>query len=170
MRLGKDGILYYKFWLPQNVGPYNPKYHTILKDYGMVDTEDDNACDALEIQFVQDFPPKTGLEAEGWLLPDGKFFPCLPAEHDSMANYIYKYVYRKVPYDYEEVSFIKHVENLGWIRITRNFAATPEDKMPTNEQIETLYDLYILSDSEKFRRYLKYDFERWNEIRLGKIL
>ena len=97
MAQSPSGILYYGR-APQNVGKYDPKYHEIVKEYGTLDEDDDEGWEAVEVQFAHDNPPRVGVcDSPGWLAPDGTFYPCQSWEHDSMAWFLYRYVYDKNP-------------------------------------------------------------------------
>lgn len=158
MTVGSDGCLHYGF-LPQNIGEYNPRYHKIVKEYGYIDSDDEQAWEDLQLRFVRDNPPDTGIGDNGWLLPDGTMYTCGPYEHDSIVSYIYRYVHGYIPDEYPEVSFVSHVEQSGWIRIRKRFVSIIKD--PTREQVEVLFELYARSEDSDFRRHLKWELEEY---------
>lgn len=153
MTVHNDNLHYETF--VQNVGSYDPKYHTIVKDYDIVDVEDYDNWDKLLVQFTRDFPPRCGVRDEcGWLAPDGKFYPCKSWEHDSMADYLYRFVYGKV-----ESGILTKFDKLGWIRVYEQLCAWHNRIEPTQSQIDTMYELYLIAKDAKKKQSLKWDLE-----------
>ena len=153
----QGGLLRYMGYM-QNVGPYDPEYHTIVHDYGYIENTYEE-LGRVELEHINNFPPKEGIAAGGgWLLPDGSFYACAYSEHDSIAKFIYKYLYQKHP-DCPNVSFIAYVENLGWIRVTRTYILYQDGYRATKKQIDTLFELVMLSDNERFKKRAKEGIE-----------
>lgn len=158
----KNGTLYYAR-LPQNVGKYNPAYHTIVKEYGMIDMDDDGAWEKLEVQFAHDYPPEIGRPFAatetgdpawtGWIAPDGTFYPCRSWSHDSTAWTIFLYVYNKWP----RSTSTRELEERGWIRVYTEFAT--EYGKATQPQLDMLYDIYQVTTNERMKRTLRLRLE-----------
>ena len=155
MMLDDDGVLYYAGRF-QNIGFYNSKYHTVVKDYGVIDFDDYDKLDKLEIKLCREYPPNEGIEEllTGWILPGGRFFSCRSFEHDSMAFYIYKYVYGKWL-----GGGIRQIENEGWVRVFINCVRYKQTIDITNAQIDTLSEIYIKTDNEQFKMLYKWLLE-----------
>lgn len=150
MAQGPSGILYYGR-APQNVGRYDPAYHEIVKEYGTLDDKDEAGWEAVEVQFARDNPPQTGVcDSPGWLAPDGVFYPCCSWEHDSMAWFLYRYVYGRNP----ETTPTREFEKLGWIRIYDNVFVNRQPL--TQPQIDTLGELLLVTSSERMKRTIRW--------------
>ena len=153
MELFKNGNLHY-LGLSQNVGPYDPRHHTVVREYGEIEHDDYDAMDRLEILFSHDYPPETGIQdSPGWLAPDGVFYPCQSWEHDSVADYIYRYVYSKTP----KSSAVREFEQLGWVRIHQDVFANRKDL--SQEQLDSLWDIHEMTTSEQLKKLIDWIFE-----------
>jgi len=149
----RTGWLHY-LGMPQNIGPYNPEYHEIVLDYGEVEWNDIDAYEALEVRYAHDYPPEIGLrDSEGWLAPDGKFFPCRSWEHDSTAFHVYRYVYDKAP----SSSAVSEMEQRGWVRIYANVFRNKKEL--TQAQLDTLWDLAQITENEQLKTIIGWQFD-----------
>lgn len=87
------------------------KHYTLLKVYQVADFPDE---DAIEIQFYLDFPVEAEMppkeQSPGWLSPEGVFYPCEVALHESTAICLSAMYYRSLA-----ASGI--LERKGWLRI-----------------------------------------------------
>jgi hypothetical protein len=148
------GNLHYQDY-PQNIGSYNPTYHEVVGDYGLVDWDDEDERLKAVLRKTDEYPPEKGFSLlTGWLLPNGDFYPCDTREHDSMAYYIYRFLFREL------LDGIGTVESLGWRRICKSYVAYVE-KLPTREQIETMMELASLSEVEEFKEDVADWVEMW---------
>ena len=141
--------------LPQRIGHPLPKGTVIVKEYGCLDFDDDDAWNAVLVQFTRDFPPEIGVrDSPGWLAPDGRFFPCRSWEHDSMAHYLYRFVYGEMPETSATVAF----ERRGWVRVYEDVFSQKQDL--TQPQLNTLWDLSQVTTSEQLKRLIGLEFDK----------
>jgi hypothetical protein len=126
----------------------------VLKEYYTTDFDDDE--DALEVQYKRDFYPPTPnpVGPSGWLAPDGHFYGCEWGGHDSLAENITATINGTL-------DGTKALESLGWLRIQDGGIVTWGDYIPTQSQIDTMYDLQNRNDiDEKFVRRAKQSLSR----------
>jgi len=142
------GEFYYELG-PSFIGRLSADDYTIAKDYGMIDVPGQAWWHVL-VQFARDFPPREGLEdSPGWLTEAGRFFPCRSWEHNSVADYVYRYVYGEVP-----GNAVRLVEK-RWVRVNDTVTSVREVDL-TQAQIDVLYDLYRMTTNDKLRRHLHF--------------
>ncbi len=84
---------------------------------------------------------------QGWVLPDGKFYPCLVSmEHIWLANKLGKTE--------------KEAENAGWMKISYSVIGIYVIcmKKPTQKQLNTLFDWVEVSESrrEAYNLFMEY--------------
>jgi len=147
----EKGRRYYHELGPINVGILDQGGYTVVKEYGIVDTASRPAWEKILIQFARDFPPREGIaDSPGWLGPGGRFFPCRSWEHDTVADLVYRYVYRQIV-----PNPVREFEKRGWYRVYAHFVAG-YDREPTQKQLDTIYDLYLIAADERKRRLGEY--------------
>ena len=150
----------------QHVGPYNPKYHTIVRDYGYIEDTNEELA-RIDLEHVNNFPPVPGITfLTGWILPDGTFYSCHSQEHDAMARLVYKHLYQKIPGGYKEYSLIGHIEALGWLRVAETVVQYKDVALITKAQVETIFDLILSSGSEEFKEHATWVIEAYEERNL----
>lgn len=121
-----------------------PRRVEIVADYGMVDSADDNALDALEIRFAQEFPWLSGLVAGGgWLSPHGVFYPCKGWEHNTSAFMIALAVYGTASPGVEGYGTVDRLERLGWRKLYDEFLVVDNYCPLTQAQVDTLGELLM---------------------------
>lgn len=83
----------------------------------------------------------TGLN--GWLSPQGRFFPCLPREHDKLAAQL-------AARFYDSDCGTRTLEQENWIRVCNGFFRWAEDYEPSHVQYEAACEMVpnALSDIE----------------------
>jgi hypothetical protein len=166
MMLGVDGVLYYAGYV-QNIGEFDPKYHTIDYVYGMIDFDDDDQFEALEVEHSKRYPPDEGIKDvyTGWISPDGRFFPCEWREHDSMAYYIYRYLNGCNP------DGPAQLEKENWIRVNPGCIRYRFDYDEfTWQQLATLSEIYVKTDNEQFKGLYSWILEEIEEKKDNGIL
>ena len=109
-----------------------------------------------------------GLDACGWLAPDGKFYGCRPYVHIALGDALDEYFYERNSDDpWRRHGSSAHLEEIGWGHITNyGFSLRNHDRArePTQAQLDTLWDWYVsvkdqLDENDKDLCILKWDFE-----------
>jgi hypothetical protein len=139
-----------------------PKDAEVLADYGLVDSGDDEALDAVEVRFARDYPWPCELKpGGGWLAPDGKFYPCSWREHIAAADLIALAVYGTAYPGQTGHGTVDRLERLGWLKLYDDLVDWRRDHADlTQAQIETLGELIMLEGQDpdlvdSIRRRLK---------------
>ncbi len=101
--------------------------------------------DEAEIRFYKEFYPITPSDpiySQGWVAPNGLFYPCSYGEHDRLATRITACLM-------EMLGSTRFLEEQGWLRITSSSVGYTKQPPPTPEQLNTLVDLASQSDDWK---------------------
>jgi hypothetical protein len=89
----------------------------------------------------------------GWLAPNGKFYPCCYAEHSILAENIALSLYHTQPEDARE-----YMENKGWIVFSilydQVYILWNVKYDPTQKQIDAMYNMYVITDDERWKKEL----------------
>jgi hypothetical protein len=148
------------YWGVSGPSWFTARKTRVLKDYGEVggtlaidlSEEEEAALATLEIAFILDFPlePKLG-DDEGWIAPDGRFYPCPDGSHTTTAWTLYVMTHREACDTARDA-----LMSAGWLevhqdRVLVNFKG--DGPVPaTPEQLATLYDLLALKADEVKRK------------------
>lgn len=126
-----------------------PPDAVIVKDYGMVDSEDDLALRELEVRFMRDFPiPHDSKAGGGWLAPDGKYYPCRSWEHSRNIVLLALQIYGTYSPGTEGYGTEDRMERLGWLKLYDDLVVVPRYKALTQAQIDTLGELLQIEDQD----------------------
>lgn len=121
-----------------------------IANYQKADMERYEAEDDIEIQFFRDFhvvQPEPVRQSAAWLSPDGTFYPCLDAEHESLAKCL------SVQF-YGELRASRELEEQGWLRIYgTGISNSLEPFVPTQSQLDTMADLVQVSTG-RFQHFI----------------
>jgi hypothetical protein len=144
-----------------------PKTVVILKTYGTVEHDDNDAIDEFTIQYAHDFAWPIGVKASaGWLARDGTYYPCRSWEHDTAAEMIAIKEFGKAYFETYSTATCQ-LENKGWIRLYNNgIPGVKDDRtfVPSQAQLDTLMDITMQEDcSEEMRENIMSDIEYWAE-------
>jgi len=135
-----------------------PEHYTVLKEYGMVDEEDYEAQDRLAVQHARDWPwPQEQCIGSGWILPDGKFYPCEAYEHTSSQEHIILELGLTVA-----PHLIARAQN--WIKVYHDLPIQADlDHAVTQRQVDTMWDLSQLPDqAPELKESLLYAIKEWS--------
>ena len=109
----------------------------IVKDYGMIDTMDEESIKDIEFDFYKTFynPKKSKpFISGGWISPDGDFYPCKYFEHDSLATAL-SHIY----YPESTSHGVYSLDTKGWIHLSAE--GYPLGNKPTQKQLDILFDI-----------------------------
>ena len=142
-------------WMPW------PDDAEIVKDYGTIDLDDNEALKDVEVQYARDFPWENGIQAGGgWLAPDGTFYPCRSWEHNSAISFLKLQVYGHEFPPGDGYGTIDRMEKLGWLKLYDDLVIVPRRRL-TQRQIDALGDLLMVEgQSEDMKRSLRDTIER----------
>jgi hypothetical protein len=116
----------------------------IVKSFGQLDSRDDDDYDtieAIEFDLEDQYPPEKGQkDSEGWLAPDGTYYPCASSEHDSAARSITAVLFRSW-------DGTRMLEDKGWMRVCEGYILYDHNKV-TQRQIDTIFDLTQITTGE----------------------
>lgn len=118
----------------------------ILKDYGEIESGDEDTIDQLYDQFDHDFPPEKELKVSaGWLAPNGDFYPCRYTEHLDVAQHIAFVTYG------ERGDGAQRLENEKWAKVGTTGYVTTHDYTATytKKQLETMMALVVLAKEDR---------------------
>lgn len=131
----------------------------ILKDYGLIDDEDDDKIDAITIEFYKNYNTRKKskpYESGGWISPKGEFYACHFHEHDAFAKNLAA-VY------YNSLKGVRELEEKNWIRLGDDGMVTMkvDFTLPyTQKQLDTLFDLsQVEGASNEFVDHIKDSIE-----------
>lgn len=112
--------------------------------------------DRIEVEFYQTInPAQPGiLGKDGWLAPDGRFYPCQYGEHYSVAKALVAKHFETISSTADDV-----LMQAGWRRLQNGHLAAPvtfKAPPPTQKQIDAIYDLTVhYPDDQNVIRALK---------------
>ena len=161
MELGLDGVLYYLGYRT-NLGEYDPNYHTIVKDYGFIDTDDEKEEFRIRIEHANDYAPKKANPTKdaclGWIAPNGDFYPCRLAEHSGTIHHLYVIqtgTWTDKRSDVEQWA-------TGWLSVEKD-SVFKDRNVLTQPQIDTLGDVLIVTDGDELKRYIRMIIPLWQD-------
>jgi hypothetical protein len=141
---------------------FHPNYpsHTTLTEVETLKEYDPKEMSfyEAEIEFYKDFPLEPEMVfSDGWLSPTGKFFPCGPLEHETLA-------YPLCLQFYANGGGGKELEQRGWAKVgIYNVLWRDGDNKATFEQILALKALAELADNDLFKRQVADVIEEWRK-------
>jgi hypothetical protein len=112
-------------------------YMHLPEDVRLVEGFEAKDWEAAELYYYRKYTQlKAGVVAsEGWLSPEGLFYPCGYGGHDSLAT-------RITAVRYGTLNGTKALGRLGWLRLHfRHGAVAPVETKPTTAQMTALWEL-----------------------------
>lgn len=129
----------------------------ILKEFTVnLDTYDDD-IERLQILLHNENPPHCEVQASGgWLAPSGKFYPVFYCQHAKVALQLSAIYYANLEGDV-------YLEDKGWIHVSDSGYAMlfNRSETATQAQIDTLMDMYSISEDVKFKEAIMHDIKRF---------
>ncbi len=117
----------------------------------------DDEIEQLTILLHKTYPPNSEILASGgWLAPSGKFYPCFYCQHDKWAIKL-SAIY------YDSLDGAQMLEDKGWIHVSDSGYAMlfNRTETATQAQIDSLMDIYNISEDEKFKEAVMHDINRF---------
>lgn len=133
----------------------------IVKDYG-IQKHDFWYAEAYAL-FMQDNPPASDADykrSEGWLSPEGIFYPCPYGAHTNLAYDLCAYL--GFVGDEEESNPEERLRLRGWVCVRLNHLGS--DKMPTDEQVTAIRKLFgkLPDDASRIEKHcVAWFFDLW---------
>lgn len=90
----------------------------------------------------------TGVNATGWLAPDGKFYGCRPYVHIALGDALDEYFHgrsKENPWRRSHGSSV-HLEELRWAHVAEHgvyWRTDDRDRGPTQAQLDILFDFFM---------------------------
>ncbi len=89
----------------------------------------------VHLEFYRTFPPEPStIDIDGWLSPQGIFYPCAARGHDRFARHL-------TGAFYGSLEGTPLLERQGWVRVTTGMFLWARDQQPTMAQYEAACDL-----------------------------